>query len=355
MADYTQPQDPPADPTTTVPSSPADPTLDPNRPVSTIPADSSQIPVDSALATPAVPGDPQTPVPAESPSQPSADPVSVAPPQADSPSPVAPPSDITPDPSIPPVSSESSVPTLPSEATSGGSIKDSLPPDQPIQVQPEAPVSAPSPQPSPTPESTSESAGIKPEPPQGTQNAPSADSNSQKSSFGDILVGTGEPTPPASPAPIQAPVTTPSPVAPVPSPTPPVDSPSIPKTTFGDLGAKPPAEEPTINIEPIEPPKPVQPISSPQPPQTLSSPPSPQSDQSSSRRQKSVQARKQKHEANIAKVLEFLETKRKVQNSDVRDYLHVSQTTATDYLHTLVKNGKIKKEGKGKATVYSLT
>lgn len=353
MADYTQPQDPPADSVTTVPSSPADPTLDPDRPVSTIPADSTASVSDLSQS----PADSQTPIPAESPSQPAADSAKVGPTQADSPSPVAPPSDIPSDPSIPSVPSEPPVPSSLPEAASGGNIQDSLPPDQPIQVQPEAPVSAPSPQSSPALETPPESAGIKPEPLEGTQNAPSADSDSPKSSFGDIIYGTGRPDAPSQ--------TIPPPIAPVPSPTSPVSSPpTVPKTTFGDLGAKPPAEKPTINIEPMEAPKPVQPTPSAQPPVSPSSPQSPLpsvasakeglSDQSVSRRQKSLQVRKQKHEANITKVLELLGKKTKVKNTDVRDYLHVSQTTATDYLHTLVKQGKIKKEGKGKATEYTL-
>ena len=252
-------------------------------------------------------------------------------------------------------------PPPPPESVEGGSIQDSLPPDQPSQVQPEAPVNAPSPQASQEPKTAPQSAEIKPEPPEGTQNAPLADLDSQKSSFGDLEASTESSSPVSSAEP----------------PQPAVPSPSIPKISFGDLVDKPPTEEPTITIEPIEPPKPVQsprsPISpsspqSPLPAEALAkegqSPISPSSLQPqtekvieakadfSAKRQQALQTRRKKREDHLAKILALISQKGKINNKDICDLLRVSQSTATNYLHSLVKDGKIKKEGKAKATVY---
>ena len=256
-------------------------------------------------------------------------------------------------------------PPPPPDPTEGGSIQDSLPPDQPSQVQPEAPVSAPSPQASQEPKTAPQSAEIKPEPPEGTQNAPLADFDSQKSSFGDILEGTGEA--PAPVTPISVPIQPPSP---------PVSEPisSTPKTSFGDLVGIPPTEEPTINIVPIEAPKPSQPPQSPPPSQSPlpaealakegQSPISPSSLQPqtekvieakadfSAKRKQALQTRRNKREDHLAKILALISQKGKINNKDICDLLRVSQSTATNYLHSLVKDGKIKKEGKAKATVY---
>lgn len=218
--------------------------------------------------------------------------------------------------------------TLPPEPTEGGSIPDFSHPNQPIQVQSEAPVAAPEPQASPAQESPLHSAEIKPEPPQGTQPAPLADLDSQKSSFGDILVGTGEAS---------------APVIPVPVPPPP-----IPQTSFGDLVGKPPIEEPTINIEPIESPKPIQPS---QPPaETVIEAKA----DFSAKRQQALQSRRRKRDDHLVKILALISQKGTIHNNDIVTNLRVSQSTATNYLHSLVKDGKIKKEGKAKATIYSL-
>ncbi|MBI3342848.1 hypothetical protein HY032_01705 [Candidatus Gottesmanbacteria bacterium] len=230
-------------------------------------------------------------------------------------------------------------PMPPPEATSGGSIQDSLTPDQPSQVQPETPISTPSPEAFQEPENPPQSAEIKAEPPQGTQEAPLADPGtpiSPKTSFGDLVSDQ------------------PSPVSPSVLPQAP-QSPQAPKSSFGDLVGKPPAEDPTITIEPIEPPK----ETIPHPP---ISPQSPSSTQTvieakadfSSKRQQALQTRRKKREDHLAKILTLVSQKGKIHNSDVVTFLRVSQSTATNYLHSLVKDGKIKKEGKAKATTYSL-
>lgn len=248
-------------------------------------------------------------------------------------------------------------PTPPPDPTEGGSIQDSLPPDQPSQVQPEAPVNAPSPGASQAQEIPPQSSEIKPEPLEGTQEAPLADSDSQKTSFGDLT----DITKPSSPVPSVEPTQ------------PAVPSASIPKSSFGDFIGKPPTDEPTINIVPIEAPKPAQ---QPQPPPSPQSPLpaeasakegiSPLSPQTSTeiiveakadfsvKRQQALQTRRKKRDDHLAKILTLISQKGKIKNKDICNLLRVSQSTATNYLQTLIKDGKIKKEGKAKATSYSL-
>ena len=302
MGDYTQVPTPPADSVATASAQPDSPVPDPNRPLSTIPADSPPAspssqpkPADSvdqvfeatASAEIIPPADLQTPIPAASPSSSSADPSPVVPS-----APVVPevPAQI-----VPPTQAESQPPSvsMPSETPKQSDIQDHSPSNQPSQVQPEAPQNTPVVRVENVP---SQSAGIKPEPPQGTQNAPSAD----------------------------------------------VKLSETPKTSFGDLMGTPAdlSEEPAIHIDPIEAP---------------TTPPVPnEKEVSALHRQRAVEARKQKREENLVKILELAQKKGKVDNLDVRDFLHISQTTATDYLHTLVNSGKLKKEGKAKATKYSL-
>jgi hypothetical protein len=64
---------------------------------------------------------------------------------------------------------------------------------------------------------------------------------------------------------------------------------------------------------------------------------------------KERQDRKQEHLSEVKK----LAKSKQINNDDVRELLHVSQSTATNYLEELTKQGKIKKLGKAKATTYS--
>lgn len=70
------------------------------------------------------------------------------------------------------------------------------------------------------------------------------------------------------------------------------------------------------------------------------------------RRQKANQARQTKREENLMRIEKLVEQKKQINNDDVRELLHVSQSTATEYLQTLVNRGTIKSGGQGKATVY---
>ena len=54
------------------------------------------------------------------------------------------------------------------------------------------------------------------------------------------------------------------------------------------------------------------------------------------RRLKANQARLQKKEDNLKKIFELVQSKRVVSNDEVRDFLHVSQSTATNYLTEMV-------------------
>ncbi len=64
---------------------------------------------------------------------------------------------------------------------------------------------------------------------------------------------------------------------------------------------------------------------------------------------KERQDRKQEHLSEVEK----LAKSKPINNDDVRELLHVSQSTATNYLEELTKQGKLKKSGKAKATTYS--
>jgi len=64
---------------------------------------------------------------------------------------------------------------------------------------------------------------------------------------------------------------------------------------------------------------------------------------------KERQDRKQEHLSEVEK----LAKSKQINNDDVRELLNVSQSTATNYLEELTKQGKIKKSGKAKATTYS--
>lgn len=313
MGDYTPIPTPSADPVATASAQADSPVPDPNRPVSTIPADSPQA-TDSAQPKPA---DSSVQPVSESPLQPDqvfeASASASAIPPADStvtasgsadlqPTvPISPQSPVSPQSSDTPATTASPVPiehqsppvSQPSEAPKEDGIQDQPPSNQPSQVQPEAPKDMPVIQVENVPP---QSAGIKPEPPRGTQNAPSAD----------------------------------------------VKLPESPKSSFGDLMGTPAdlSEEPAIHIDPIEAP--------------TTPPVSNEKETSVLHRQRAVKARKQKREDNLSKILELAQKKGTIDNLNVRDFLHISQTTATDYLRTLVNSGKLKKDGKAKATIYSL-
>ncbi len=72
------------------------------------------------------------------------------------------------------------------------------------------------------------------------------------------------------------------------------------------------------------------------------------------RRLKANQARLQKKEDNLKRIFELVQSKRVVTNDEVRDFLHVSQSTATNYLTEMVNRGMLKKEGIRGGAKYSV-
>ena len=63
-------------------------------------------------------------------------------------------------------------------------------------------------------------------------------------------------------------------------------------------------------------------------------------------------AKQAQKEASLQKIFAFAQEKKRITNQQVRDLLHISQSTATNYLSALVNRGMLRVEGKGKATVY---
>jgi len=72
------------------------------------------------------------------------------------------------------------------------------------------------------------------------------------------------------------------------------------------------------------------------------------------RRQKANKARAKKKEDHLTKIFNLVQTKRVVTNDEVRDFLHVSQSTATNYLTEMVNRGMLKKEGERGGAKYSI-
>jgi len=138
--------------------------------------------------------------------------------------------------------------------------------------------------------------------------------------------------------------------------TPPVQTPPIEEQ-------KPPEEtkppEPSINIEPEKPAEPPQQPETPQIPQVNDEEIQKQVDEKfkielDSRRQKANEARSQKKEDHLTKIFDLVRDKKVVTNEDVRDFLHVSQSTATNYLTEMANRGMLKKEGERGGAKYSI-
>ena len=55
----------------------------------------------------------------------------------------------------------------------------------------------------------------------------------------------------------------------------------------------------------------------------------------------------------IEKLLAFAKTRKQITNDDVQKLLRVSDATATRYLSRLVKEGKLRREGKQKRPIYA--
>lgn len=225
-------------------------------------------------------------------------------------------------------------------------------------------------------------ANLKPEPPEQPQEAPLANNDSQNSglpakvstkegpkSFGDLLSLSAATPAPSSPPSDQAPVSS----IPPSSPVPPISPTSTP-ISFGDLLDN----LPSINIEPIERPAPppatssIPPTTDNQQPinQNSQPPPSPSPviDQNEMQKQfeekskaklvenriKANQARSQKKENHLHKIMELARNTKTITNTDIQRLLHVSQSTATNYLAELTSGGMLKREGIRGGAKYTL-
>lgn len=139
----------------------------------------------------------------------------------------------------------------------------------------------------------------------------------------------------------------PQPETPVPVPTPePVVAPESPQIST-------PSPVPGSSVEPSSPPS-----SQPPPPSNPSGYSVPQmisvlKFQLDQKRVLANLARSKQKEERLAKILAFANSRGFVNNQSVRDLLHVSQSTATDYLNDLVNHGILKTEGKSNAVKYS--
>lgn len=148
--------------------------------------------------------------------------------------------------------------------------------------------------------------------------------------------------------------------APIPEPPPPepVQEAPAPVETPAPTPTEP--ETPTAQIsasEPLPPePEPIAPTPAPEPPQaatSVSATPAP----THSVRDLLVKARatiQDRKRKKLDKILEALSAKGKITNDEVEKLLRVSDATATRYLSTLEKEGKIKQEGKtGTGVMYA--
>lgn len=71
------------------------------------------------------------------------------------------------------------------------------------------------------------------------------------------------------------------------------------------------------------------------------------------RRKLANEARAKKKTDNLNRILEFVRERKVVANDDIRDYLHISQSTATNYLTELVNRGMLRREGERGGTKYT--
>ena len=175
-----------------------------------------------------------------------------------------------------------------------------------------------------------------------------------------------------SPSPIQD-STSPAPVTPPSQTLPPADIGQQPESTWPDsftpaeasgtkMAKDTPADSTPSSIEPISTPsqEPISTVSADTPPPIPTSPTSPpfptspSVDQLSLRRQKANQARSRKKQNHLSKIMELARNARSVSNTDVQRLLHVSQSTATNYLAELASKGLLKRQGIRGGTKYTL-
>jgi predicted HTH transcriptional regulator len=77
-------------------------------------------------------------------------------------------------------------------------------------------------------------------------------------------------------------------------------------------------------------------------------------DELSLRRQKANQVRSQKKAKHLDKIMELAKNTKSISNTDVQRLLHVSQSTATNYLAELARKGLLKRQGTRGGAKYTL-
>ncbi len=285
---------------------------------------------------------------------------------------ISPPADQPPSP-LPVSDSSQSIP--PDSPVSDTSISLPTSPNQVPHVQSEDPIDTSN---NEVAEKTEDLAEIKPEPLQSPAIPPIPPENisppAPTISFGDILASTSNSPLPSS----QIPPTdqTSSPPSQPSSSQPQITNDQLQVTSFGDLLKDSLQAEPTINIEPIEPP-PISPsVSSPSIELPQNAPtPSPQNTQPplpispispsvnieeklkealSLRRQKANLVRTKKKEDMLNKLVELVKTRGKITNREAQLLLHLPQSTLTDYFKELVTSGRLKLFGRKRGIYYTI-
>src|SRR3989344_3180944 len=117
------------------------------------------------------------------------------------------------------------------------------------------------------------------------------------------------------------------------------------------LPSSPPADTPAPIVEPpspaVEPPPPIETPPAPAIPEPVIAPPIPLPD-ISARQAKGRVTQTRKTLERLEKILAFAKTRKQITNDDIQKLLRVSYATATRYLARLVKEGKLRREGKPK-------
>lgn len=172
------------------------------------------------------------------------------------------------------------------------------------------------------------------------------------------VVPTAEPTPVAEEPKAEPVVEPPAPIEetkPIEEPKieTPIEVPEKPKDVSFETSVKEEEPKPVEEVKPVETSEPEVKVEKPESPK-VEEPKKPETpqinlDELRAKANKERQDRKQEHLSEIEKLAKG----KQINNDDVRELLHVSQSTATNYLEELTKSGRIKKSGKAKGTTYS--
>ena len=151
-----------------------------------------------------------------------------------------------------------------------------------------------------------------------------------------------EPIPqPPKPAPLPPVPETPAPVPEAVEISPPISG----ETASSELQPSPEATADTAAVSPLEP-APLSPSVSP--PYSKG-----ESEGNTARQAKGRATRARKTRERLEKLMAFAKTRKQITNDDVQKLLRVSDATATRYLSRLVKEGKLRREGKQKRPIYA--